>query len=193
MTEIKIEKKKPVWPWILLVLVILAVAVYFLFFKNSGNRLTPPGTDSTAMMTMPAQNNDVTSYIDYVKGDTSKMALDHTYSSTALSKLIMAVQEKAGDVNYDIKADMDQANDYAREITADPMATNHADKIKAAADIISTSLGNMQQAKFSSLSTEAADVKTAADGIKPEILTLDQKEAVQRFFDKAADLLQKMN
>lgn len=33
MAEIKIEKKKPVWPWILLILGILAL-VYFLFLRD---------------------------------------------------------------------------------------------------------------------------------------------------------------
>lgn len=33
MAEIKIEKKKPVWPWVLLILG-LAVLVYFLFFRD---------------------------------------------------------------------------------------------------------------------------------------------------------------
>ena len=33
MAEIGIEKKKPIWPWIILVLVILVI-LYFLFFSN---------------------------------------------------------------------------------------------------------------------------------------------------------------
>lgn len=33
MAEIKIEKKKPVWPWILLILGLIAL-VYFLFFRD---------------------------------------------------------------------------------------------------------------------------------------------------------------
>ncbi len=33
MAEIKIEKKKPIWPWIILVLVILAL-LYFLVFAD---------------------------------------------------------------------------------------------------------------------------------------------------------------
>ena len=33
MAEIDIEKKKPIWPWILLVLIILAI-LYFLVFDN---------------------------------------------------------------------------------------------------------------------------------------------------------------
>lgn len=34
MAEIKIEKKKPVWPWILLGLIILGVILYFLLADN---------------------------------------------------------------------------------------------------------------------------------------------------------------
>ncbi len=34
MAEIKIEKKKPIWPWILLGLIILAVIVYFVIADN---------------------------------------------------------------------------------------------------------------------------------------------------------------
>jgi ABC-type phosphate/phosphonate transport system permease subunit len=33
MAEIKIEKKKPVWPWILL-LIIIALLVYYFFFRD---------------------------------------------------------------------------------------------------------------------------------------------------------------
>lgn len=34
MAEIKIEKKKPIWPWIIVVLIIAAL-LYFLFLKNN--------------------------------------------------------------------------------------------------------------------------------------------------------------
>lgn len=34
MAEIKIEKKKPVWPWIAALLIIAAV-VYFIFFTDN--------------------------------------------------------------------------------------------------------------------------------------------------------------
>jgi len=33
MAEIKIEKKKPIWPWILILLIIAAL-IYFVFFTN---------------------------------------------------------------------------------------------------------------------------------------------------------------
>lgn len=34
MAEIKIEKKKPIWPWIIVVLIISAL-LYFLFLENN--------------------------------------------------------------------------------------------------------------------------------------------------------------
>ena len=38
MTEIKIEKKKPVWPWIV-ALVLIAAMVYFVFLKDDGMQI----------------------------------------------------------------------------------------------------------------------------------------------------------
>ncbi|MEJ7736385.1 MAG: hypothetical protein WKF97_03070 [Chitinophagaceae bacterium] len=47
MTEIKIEKKKPVWPWLLLLLGILAV-VWFFFFRN--DKETVETADNNALI-----------------------------------------------------------------------------------------------------------------------------------------------
>lgn len=192
MAEIKIEKKKSIWPWILLGLVILAVVLYFLFFKNKTENATTSVSDTTAVA-IHNGNDTVTDYINFVNGDTSKMALDHSYSSQALIKLVQATQAMANNKGYDVKADLDQARDYANQITKNPLETNHADKIKKAAQIISTSLQNIQMAKYPALNMEAEGVKSAASNINPDVLTLDQKQAVQLFFDKAAMLLQKMN
>lgn len=43
MAEIKIEKKKPIWPWILLFLGVLAL-IYFLVIKDTEN--DPLDTDN---------------------------------------------------------------------------------------------------------------------------------------------------
>lgn len=34
MTKIKVEKKKPVWPWILLILIILGILVYLFVYDD---------------------------------------------------------------------------------------------------------------------------------------------------------------
>ncbi len=191
MTEIKIEKKKPVWPWILLVLGLLAAA-WFFFFRN--DRDEPEETaDKTALIDIHENNSTVAAYVTFINSDTNTMSLDHAFTSEALTKLTDAVDAMATEAGYDVKADIAKAKQLADEITADPMVTTHGDKIRSAADVLSTSLQNMQQAKYPGLGAEAADVKSAASAINPETLTLDQRDAVKSFFRKAADLLTKMN
>lgn len=34
MAEIKIEKKKPVWPWVILILVVLGIIAYFVYAND---------------------------------------------------------------------------------------------------------------------------------------------------------------
>jgi len=191
MTEIKIEKKKPVWPWILLVLGLL-VAAWFIFFRNDKDEPVETA-DKTALIDVHENNNIVATYVTFINSDTNTMSLDHAFTSEALTKLTDAVDAMATEAGYDVKVDIAKAKQYADEITKDPMSTTHADKIRSAADVLSTSLQNMQQAKYPGLSAEAADVKSAAAAINPETLTLDQRDAVKSFFRKAADLLNKMN
>ena len=191
MTEIKIEKKKPVWPWILLVLGLL-LAAWFFFLRN--DKAEPVETaDKSALIDVHENNNMVASYVTFINSDTSKMSLDHAFTSEALTKLTDAVDAMATEADYDVKADIAKAKQLADEITSDPLVTTHADKISSAADVLSTALQNMQQAKYPGLSAEAADVKSAAAAINPETLTLDQRDIVKSFFTRAADLLNKMN
>ena len=195
MTEIKIEKKKPVWPWILLVLGLL-VAAWFLFIRN--DNAEPVATadetaDETALIDVRENNNIVTAYVTFIDADTATMGLDHVFTSEAFTKLTNAVDAMATEAGYDVKADIAKAKQLAEEITNDPMATAHADKIRSGADALSTCLQKIQQAKYPSLGVEATDVKSASSAIHPETLTLDQRVAVKSFFRKAADLLNKMN
>ncbi len=191
MTEIKIEKKKPVLPWILLVLGLLAAA-WFFFFRN--NKAEPVDTtDNTALIGKPEDNNVVSSYVTFINSDTNTMSLDHAFTSEALTKLTNAVDAMGTQAGYDVKTDIAKAKQNADEIAKDPMSTTHAEKIRSAADVLSTALQNMQQAKYPGLSNEATDVKSAAAAISPQTLTLDQRDAVKSFFRKAADLLSRMN
>lgn len=195
MTEIKIEKKQPIWPWILLVLGLLLAAWFFFLRNDNADNYTdePTIADTTALIDVHENNNIVVTYVTFINSDTNTMGLDHAYTSEALTRLTDAIDAIATEVGYEVKSDIARAKQLADEIKKDPMATNHADKIRSAADIVSTSLQNMQQAKYPGLSAEAAEVKSAASAINPETSTLDQKDTVKSFFRKAADLLRKMN
>lgn len=191
MTEIKIEKKSPVWPWLLLGLGVL-VAAWFFLIKD--DKVEPEKTvEPVALIDVNENNSVVNTYVEFIDSDTNTMGLDHKYSSEAITLLTNSVDAMATEVGFDVKVDIDQAKIYANDITKDSLSTKHADKIRTSADLLSTSLQNLQQAKYPTLSAEAADVKIAAQFINPETLTLDQKDAVKSFFKKSADLLSKMN
>ncbi|MEO6760682.1 MAG: hypothetical protein ABIO24_14585 [Saprospiraceae bacterium] len=191
MAEIKIEKKQPVWPWILLVLGLL-FAAWFFFFRN--DKAEPgPTVNTTKLLEVHENNNTVASYTTFIQSDINTMSLDHAFTSEALIRLTDAVDAMAVEAGYDVKVETAKAKQYGVQITKDPLVTTHADKIRSAADALSTALQNMQQAKYPELSAEAAGVKSAAAEINPETLTLDQRDAVKSFFRKAADLLAKMN
>lgn len=210
MAEIKIEKKKPVWPWILLGLIILGIILYFLFANNDDDMddmddmNTEQVQDTTyrddqmraADTTTTGWNeggtDNVSRYITHV-GDRSRMGVDHEYTNTALIHLINAVESKAQEHNIDIQADMQAIRQDAEEITQDPMATDHADKIKNAGTKIANVLERIQKEKFPNLESDVEDVRSAAQEIETNVLTLDQKEKVNSFFNEAADALRNMS
>jgi CHASE3 domain sensor protein len=197
MTEIKIEKKSAVWPWILLGLGILALLIYLLFSythnESVETNFETNNTEGTKLINVRENNSTVAAFVSFVNNDTNKMSLDHSYTNAALLKLTQAIEAMAAETGYNVRADVDKAKEYTNKITHDPSETTHADNIRKAADILSASLQNMQQAKYPELATEAEELRRAAASIDPGVLTLDQKDAVRSFFGKAANLLQKMN
>lgn len=191
MTEIKIEKKKSMWPWMLLTLGILALLIYFVAFQGRSD--VKETKETFSLINVKENNKTVTEFVRFIEVDSRDMGLDHIYTNQAFTKLIAATNAMADEVKYDIRADIGQAKEYAAQITEDKFATTHADSISKAANILTNTLQRMQQDKFPELAHEAAELRTAADSIKPDILTLDQKDAVKGFFSKAAELLKKMN
>lgn len=201
MAEIKIEKKKPIWPWILVALVIAGLIVYFLAF-NDDNQRNMERTNIPAYTSTPEQpdlsrqnenNSRVITYVDFIEDSDANMGLDHEYTNEALKKLTEATEAMANEVNYEVEADIEQVNEYAQMIATDPFETTHADNIKNASEIINRVLQNIQQEKYPDLSGDVDALQNASAAIKAGVLTLDQKDTVKNYFEQAAELLKKMN
>lgn len=202
MAEIKIEKKKQVWPWLLAGLVLAAIVIYFLMFRDSDNVNTMEvvteenyisGTNDTNLLDVKENNSTVAAFVSFVKNDTSRMSLDHAYTNEALLKLFAATNAMADEIDYEIQADLEKVKESANLITNEPFETSHANNIRNAADNSTTALQNMQQDKYPWLSDEVEELKNASTAINPLALTLEQRDAVKNYFAKAADLLDKMN
>lgn len=211
MAEIKVEKKKPVWPWILLGLIILGIILYFLFANGDDvddmdDMNTEQVTDTTYQTTEDTDmdtatwDNDtaavnsesVNRYITHV-GDTQRMGIEHEYTNNALTHLVNAVEYKAREQNVNIDTDLQEIKNEAQNITQNPQATDHANSIKNAGTKIADALEKIQQEKFPDLSQDVQEVRTAAQEIDTATLTLDQKDQINSFFNEAADVLRKMS
>jgi hypothetical protein len=199
MTEIKIEKKKSVWPWVLMILLSL-VPIWFFFLRDSDDNVEVEETtteevvkgDEIGMGNQAMNSTDaIAKYSAYIV-DTEKMGIDHEYSNGALDYLIDALESKANMLKVDINADLDEARNNASKIKVDPYDINHADLIKDSGEIITRALSTLQKAKFPNLSQEVTNVDAAVSAIKKGELTLNQKDDVNEFFKSAESLLLKM-
>ena len=204
MTEIKIEKKKPMWPWILLAIGVIAALIYFLVFHSYNDEInevpettelenTMKNANETDLISVNENNSTVAAYITFVEKANNSMSLDHEYTNEALLKLIEATEAMAAEVGFDVQADIEKVKKYAEMILKDPLETTHANNIRKADDVLANILQNIQKAKYPGLTNEVAELKDASEAIKPDVLTLDQKNEVKTFFSKAAILLKKMN
>lgn len=194
MAEIKIEKKKPVWPWIVLVLLALGLIWYF-YMRNTENRVIDNDIVGQQVDTTANENMDTYSSLDLYSSfiaDTAKMGVDHEYSMDALNRLIDAVEEKSYIHNVDLTTDLDEARSKAAEITKDPNSLNHADLIKSSGKIIARALTSLQTSNNPNLTDEMAKVNASVDEIDTTVNTLDQKDKVRNFFNSAESLLLKM-
>lgn len=202
MAEIKIEKKKkPLWPWILLAIVVIALILLFAvpwddeedYERVAETEEMINTKDKSDISGEREENQTVLAYIGWMDENIGQMGIDHELTHRALTDLANAIQSLATEIGFNLEVELDQAREYADQIKEDPYETSHADKIRKAADMISKAQVNMQEAKYSGLKQEALEVQDAASRINPEELTLDQKEEVKNFFRKATDLLQEMN
>lgn len=214
MAEIKVEKKQPVWPWVLLGLIILGVILYFLLsdtdddmdtmdddveqvdttYQTTQTRGNDTGTwpDDPNNPTGTATSESVNNYITHV-GNTSRMGVEHEYTNNALIHLINAVDYKAQEQNVDINTDLAEIRNDAREITDNPQATDHANHIKSAATKIADAMEKIQEERFPNLSEDVEDVRTAAQEIDTTEQTLEQKDRINSFFNEAAEVLKNMS
>ena len=197
MTEIKIEKKAPVWPWILIGLVIAAL-IYFFAFRETEDTIIPGEDDDDTRQEQTIgireNNSTVEEYISFVRNsERDDMGLDHEFSNEALLLLADAIDAMADEVDVDLNNDFKGVRDNADHITDDPTSTDHANHIRTSALTLTSELGNIQREEYPELSNEITDLKAAANSIDPNVLTNDQRNSVMSYFDKAADVLEKMN
>jgi len=202
MAEIKIEQKKQIWPWLLLGLVAAAVVIYFLMSYNNVEANTVDivtqenyisGTNDTNLLGVKENNSTVVAFVSFVKINNNKISQNHAYTNEALEKLTAATNAMAEEIGYDVSEDLNKVQESTSLIANKSFETSQAQNIRNATDNSTTALQNMQLAKYPWLSDEVEELKSASTAISPSVPAIEQKDAVQNYFEKAADVLDKMN
>lgn len=200
MTHSRIEKKKPKWPWMLMTLITVTILI-FIFTFNTDEKIKIKQGKYTEQHIEKHQdkrqnaldNADVIAYVDFTKKNSNPIKLDHEFISEAFSKLIKAIAEMGDEIDYDTRRNLKELKIYSNKITKNTFETSHANYIRKSAEVLASELQNIQRKAYSDLRSETDEVKNAATSIKSNILTLNQKENIKKFFRKSAILLEKMN
>lgn len=192
MVEIRIEKRKSIWLWAIIIIVISAAIVYLLSINNVSKKIQKV-SETEDLYRVRENIATINAFVVFVETDTNTMSIDHGYTNEALLKLVGAIKTIADELDYDIETDMDRIKTYAEVITNETSETTHANNIRKAAELITKILQNIQQAKYPELSNEVIRLNNATLSIKSDLLTLDQKDSIKSFFKIASDLFKKMN
>ena len=218
MAEIRIEEKKStgsIWPWIigllLLGLIIWGVAEAF---EESDETLTEEVMENDEGVAPVAQgvdeNNNYNDYevdTDYTGAKEAfmtttanmegEMGLDHDFSHEALTELANAASALAVNAGVEDGASSDgkvqRVKRLADEITRDPMAADHADKIKMASMLIVEILEDASGTMNNQASDAISQLRQEAQAMTAESLTLNQKENMRSFFSQARTVLNEMS
>lgn len=181
-------------PAIKLLLIGIVIIAFFLYWMNTSNnnKILREGHATAEIISRKEQNKKVADFVSFVEDEGNKMRPNHKFTHQALVKLSQAINSTAGINGYEIHENLEKVRALAANITKDSLSKTHADNIRKAAEILTDALQDLQKEQYPWLNAEVKDLRLACVSINPNIRTLNQKESIKSFFNKAANLLQKM-
>lgn len=209
MAEINIEKKKkPVWPWI--VAVLLLVAVIWILVDNDdddGMDDIPAQTEESAYqepdndyqdagdqqaMQSNQEAGPAMAYVNFVEENEAEIGLEHTYTHQALTHLSKALNDLSENPSQETKTKIDELTMQADQLMQNTYSGEHADMMSACFQSAADAIKSIQQEQYPDLQEQAGEVEQAAGEITGEDLATDQKEAIRNFFSVSADAVGQM-
>jgi hypothetical protein len=219
MADINVERKGPsIWPWIigLIVLALLIWALAEMLGDDDDADTAPLVTDTTALIaepTAPAAGTPAPGAVaaavppaveEYMStcvqgASPTDMGLQHQYTADCIQRLsgsIDAVINRPEVINANVQQRLDNFRQQAERLRAsDPQATTHSNLVRqtfvSAADLLNT-VQDERYASATDLDTRATGVRQAAEAVQATTPLLNQRDAVQRFFQEAGETLRMM-
>lgn len=210
MAEIKIEKKKPVWPWILAVLVVLGIIVYFVYANPDRDLLNDDYDDVTNEQVMESdkplgKKRDAfqpgEAYTQYAAfegsiRDSTRIAVDSSYTKKAYYNLCKAVAKKAEETNVEDSQALSDLKNFSMLITkvSSPLSSGETAKnFKTASDKVVKVLEDIQLKSYPNLQSQVSELKQVISKMDGHISMDKQQDNLTQFLQKSRDVLKAMN
>ena len=203
MAQIEIqEKKRSVWPWVLVAL-LLALLAWWLLSQGDDvddGVVTETGTgivaDPVAGDVGPtAAPAAVGAFLTFVEqaGTRGEMGLNHEYTADGLRRLADALAAfNTGEGADAVNERLTQLRARADALQREASSTRHAELTRDAFAAAAAAVETLQERRFPALSSQADALVESAGQIQPGTLLLEQRQAVHGFFERAATTLRAM-
>lgn len=215
MAEIKIEKKKPFWAWVVLALVILSIIAYIVYIyqgnKNTNDGLgneysnepiiestnNPMNTKSTkGTAYMPGTSYDQYTAFEGSIKDSTRIATDSSYTKKAYYNLCKAVAKKAEETNVADSQALTDLKNFSMLITkvSSPLGNAESAKnFKTASDKVAKVLEDIQIKSYPGLQSQVSDLKQVTSKMDGYVRMDKQQANITEFLQKSRDILKEMN
>lgn len=206
MTEIKIEKKQSIWPWIIVVLVLLIVGGYLLLKDRDtdvNDNANSVGVDSLknyrndATDTYDPKVNDnfkaAMSEFNSFVGDSIKIGTDSIYTKTAFYKLVRMVVTKADENNILSTESLENLRSYDMQASNKVHTGSISKNLNAMGKDVTSVIESIQNKNFPNLESEVTSLKKISDKLSGNTVLAKQQQTIHNFMMKTIDILNSMN
>lgn len=206
MAEIKIEKKTPVWPWILVVLIIIAVVAFFIFNDydaddvsddvatekvDSTDTYRNDATDTYDQSAFDKYNAAMSQFDSYVN-DSNRIGTDTIYTKTAFHKLADLVVLKADQNNLPSSEALENLRGYAMQASETVNDMSISESLNAIGNDIASVVESIQDKNFPNLDSDVSKLKDISDKLDNNIALAKQQQNIQVFMMKSKSILNSM-
>ena len=205
MAEIKIEKKRPIWPWVLGLIAVLAIILFLLYAANKDEDFieenntnvymnTDTITDSNTSTYNAGETNDTvkrydssTSYLVRLQENIPDSGQDSTKVTQAMYNLAYATVSKAEEINVN---DTPELNSLESRLDSFPKMNNtEIADVKTISAEITAVIEDIQIKNEPSLSLNVSELKETSNTLNATTNWSKQQNNIQAYFKQAHDIL----
>lgn len=206
MAEIDIQRRPPIWPWIIgaLALVVLAFIVVGLVRDDDppreeaalqrpveapSERPADQGTDRSSTGTSGTVPRAVQEYSEFAAGQEDlSPGREHEYTAEGIRRLSAAlaahVEQHAGDAAT--QARFERFRTLADRLQANPRSGEHAGMVQ---DVFTSAVEVFESAQIAA--GDVSGLRQTALSVSPDQSLLDQTSRVKQFFRQSAEALER--